>query len=152
MKIHRARLDDLHDLLELGSLMLAESVTPFPPIEPEKFRQYLVVSEQHPGTILVALARMGDGRPAGFLTAVAGDYAWSTAKRAVADLLFVHPTFRATPAARLLLACFEMWARQVGARVAIVGTTTGIEVERVGRYLQICGFPMIGSVHRKELT
>lgn len=148
--VRDATLSDLDSLIALGARMLAESVERFPPIEPEQVQKKLDMAQSMPEVFLVALAE-NKGLPIGMVTAVAGDYAFSTRRRAVSDLLFVLPERRGMIAAKMLVARFLDWSVEVGAETAIIGVSTGVSPERTGHFLELLGFDPLGMMYRRNL-
>ena len=149
IRLREADPSDLDALLDLGGQMRAESVEPFPPIEPERVAQQLELAAANPDVFLVALAEI-DGKAVGMMTAVCGDYAFSTELRAVSDLLFVTPDRRGLMAAKRLVERFLGWADGLDAKTAIMGVSTGIEPERTGRFLELMGFRPMGMTYRRD--
>lgn len=140
---------DLDALIALGSRMRSESVEPFPPIEPERVQKQLDMAVAMPDVFLVALAE-DDGLPIGMVTAVAGDYAFSSQLRAVSDLLFVLPERRGLVAAKWLVRRFLDWSDDLGAETDIIGVSTGVSPERTGRFLELMGFRPMGMTYRRD--
>ena len=64
---------------------------------------------------------------------------------------WVKQTARGSAAAVLLLNDFSSWARAKGARLVMVGQSTGINIERTTRLYEHCGFRVIGFNTVKEL-
>ena len=145
-----ATSDDLDALIALGSRMRAESIEPFPPVEPARVRKQLDIAVAMPGVFLVALAEDDDGSPVGMVTAVAGDWAFSSQLRSVSDLLFVLPERRGLVAAKRLVQRFLDWSDDLGAKTAIIGVSTGVSPERTGRFLELMGFQPMGTTYRKD--
>ncbi len=84
------------------------------------------------------------------VTAVAGDYAFSSQRRAVSDLLFVLPERRGLVAAKRLIQRFFGWSRKVGAKTAFIGVSTGVFPERTGRFFELMGFRPMGMMYRRD--
>ena len=58
---------------------------------------------------------------------------------------------RNTLAALLLLADFERWAREKGAKKVMVGQVTDVDVERTTKLFEACGFRVVGMNAVKSL-
>lgn len=149
-RVRDADEGDLGAFLALGEAMLRESVAPFPPIEPGRVAKQLELTMVNPGVLLAALAEAGT-QPIGMVTAVAGDYAFSTERRAMCDLLYVVPDRRGALAAVRLVGHFEKWAYLAGAKTAIMGISTGIHPERTGQLFERLGYSVMGTSYRKAL-
>lgn len=151
IEIRAATPDDFDALLALAQLMHAESKNPFPPVEPERLRQSLELSIAHPETFMVALAWTPKACAVGIVTACAGDYAWSTERRAIADLLFADPAHRSFLLANRALDAFETWAARSRARRTLIGNMTGLDAAAFARLLERRGYGLQGHVYAKEL-
>ena len=150
IRVRNAVVEDLPVLLGLGRHMRNESIARFPLIDAARVQKQLDMAASMPDVFLVALAE-DDGLPVGMVTAVAGDYAFSTERRAVSDLLFVVPERRGSTAAHRLVRWFNAWASGVGAETAIVGLSTGVKPASTGRFLERMGFEPLGMMYRKGL-
>ncbi len=150
ISVRSATIADIDALIDLGSRMRAESIEPFPAIEQERVQAYLDMAESRPEMFLVALAEDA-AVPIGMVTAVCGDYAFSTQRRAVSDLLFVLPERRGVMAAKQLVQWFLDWSVGVGAEKALIGVSTGVTPERTGRFLGLMGFQPMGMTYRRDL-
>jgi GNAT superfamily N-acetyltransferase len=64
---------------------------------------------------------------------------------------FVYPEARGGPAAVLLLADFEQWARVKGAVKLIIGQAVGIDVDRTKKLYQHCGYSVVGYNTMKDI-
>jgi len=151
MNVRAATLTDFDALIALGHMMHAESTNAFPAIEPERFRTHLMLAQERPDLVLIAVADTGRN-VIGMVTAVAGDYVFSRERRAVGDLLFVHPQHRRWSTARALLDRFEAWGKEVGARQALLGSTTGVDPSGFARLLGRHGYTSRGTVYAKEIA
>lgn len=149
MIVRDAGLDDLGVLLDLGRAMRAEVTTPFPLIEPERVARQLEMTVANRNIFLCGIAE--DREPVGLITAVFGDWAFSTQRRALCDMLYVRQDKRGLVAAMLMLDHLKLWAAECGARSVFVGTSTGIDPKRTGRFFEKMGFSFFGTMYRMEL-
>lgn len=149
MIVRNADGADLPALLALGQAMHAEATTRFPSIDAARVAQQLDLTLKMPGTFLCAVAE--DREPVGMVTGVAGDWAFSARKRALCDMLYVRPDRRGLAAAAMLLVHLRSWAREVGASDVFVGTSTGVDPVRTGRFFERMGFTSFGAMYRMEL-
>lgn len=150
MIVRSATATDVPALTALGLAMWTESTTAFPPIEPERIEKQLALTMAHPQSFLAALAE-DNGEAVGMVTAVAGDYAFSTERRASCDMLFVLPERRGVIAAKLLVRHFEDWAKSIGAKTAIMGISTGVHPARTGELFKRLGYDVMGITYRKAI-
>lgn len=66
-------------------------------------------------------------------------------------LLYVKPEHRGGSAAVKLLRHYEAWAREKGAKQAVLGISTEIATDRTLQFYERMGFRRIGHALRKEL-
>ncbi len=147
--VRDATPDDLWSLVSLGRKMQAESVERFPAVEADRVEKQLAMTIANPDAFLCAVA-VSDGETIGLITAVAGDYAFSTEKRTCCDLLFVAPDRRGLVAAKYLVAAFIDWSDALGAKTNIMGVSTGVHPERTGRLFELLGFAPMGMTYRRD--
>ncbi len=146
--VRNAVPDDLWSLVSLGWKMQAESIEPFPAVEADRVEKQLAMTIANPEALLCAVA-VSDGETIGMVTAVAGDYAFSTEIRTCCDLLFVVPDRRGLVAAKYLVAAFTDWSDGLGAKTNIMGVSTGVNPERTGRLFELLGFAPMGITYRR---
>ena len=149
MPVRPATQDDLDSLLMLGRAMRNESVTAFPEIEDARVALQLRLVGEHPDMFMAALAET-NGTVTGMVTAMAGDWAFSSQKRALCDMLFVLPQWRNGTTGLRLLRAFIDWKRRIGALVAFAGISTGVHPASTGRLFAHEGFVPAGTLWRME--
>ncbi len=146
--VRNATPDDLWSLVSLGRMMQTESNERFPGVEADRVEKQLVMTIANPDALLCAVA-VSEGETIGMVTAVAGDYAFSTEKRTCCDLLFVVPDRRGVIAAKRLVTAFTDWSDGLGAKTNIMGISTGVHPERTGRLFELLGFAPMGMTYRR---
>ncbi len=149
IRLRDAGPGDLDAVTVLCEAMRAEITEPFPAVERERLAQTLELAAANPDVFLFVLAETG-GKAIGMVTAVAGDYAFSSERRAVSDLLFVLPERRGGMVGKRLVERFTDWADALGAKTDIIGVSTGIEPKRTGRFLELMGFRAMGMMYRRD--
>lgn len=70
--------------------------------------------------------------------------AWDT-------LIYVHPDYRGTRAAILLLKEYRRWSIARGAKMIFMRTTTGIEPQKTGKLFEKLGFRYVGGNYLLEV-
>lgn len=150
ISVRHAIDSDYTSLLRLGVEMINEAVTPFPEIEPDRVRKSLDLTLHHPDMMMCGLAEDND-LAVGFITGMAGDHAFSSARRSASDLLYVTPTRRGAVAAKQLIKLFLEWSDDQGCGYNTMGTTTGVQPERTGLLFERMGFNPVGAVYRRDV-
>jgi GNAT superfamily N-acetyltransferase len=150
MIIRTAVNSDLPALVEMGDAMLAESRNSFPDIEPDRVAKQIGMAHDFPSMVLFSVAEIND-RLVGFVTGFAGDYTWSTKRRAACDLLFLRDESRSVAKALALLDHYKTWAKEQGALKAMAGNMTGMEPELMGRLFEMAGFTRMGATYQMEI-
>ena len=149
--------DDLPAIFELGRTMRAESVIPFPEIDENAARDTLALLDDF---YFIAVAEVANTDPAprktgneiiGMFTAQLNRYAFSQEFFAQHDIFYVHPDWRGTRAALLLVKAFESWAQECGLTRALLSVHSGLFPERTGRFYKKLGYRPMGGNFMKEL-
>ncbi len=142
MKIRPATQLDASAILALLLVMHAEAPAGvLSPVQPDKALTR-IVSAIGRGVALVAIG--DDGR---ILGSIGGEAAsdWYGEQTFLGDLwFFVHPEYRASRAAILLLRAFKSAGEAAGLRVR-VGDFNGHDVERKACFYERAGFTRVGS-------
>ena len=125
--------------------MHAECPTEWPPVDPVRFGQHIAASIARPDMILFGVAET-DGI-VGMVTAVAGDYSWSSERRAACELLYILPEHRNLRTALCLLRHFETWADILDARHRFMGDVSGIATDKLRKFYERAGYRRIGSMY-----
>lgn len=142
-EVRRANLEELHEIVELGQIMHAES---------PRFSRYPFLPERLLETLVrlhamkhacVFVAREKDDL-VGFFFGVAFPHYACDFIQASDMALFVHPEYRGSTAAIRLVREFVKWAVAMGAEPSI-GVNTGVHTERTGALLEALGGKHSGS-------
>lgn len=64
---------------------------------------------------------------------------------------YVHPDHRGSPAGLRLLQHFSEWAIEKGAREICIGLSSGINPERVGKFLERLKFESVGGLYKRRI-
>ena len=68
------------------------------------------------------------------------------------DLVWIiKPSARGGGASLMLLADFERWAKEKGAKMVMIGQSTGMDIARTTKLFQHCGYRTVGFNTVKEL-
>lgn len=147
IRIRDAGPDDLDAVVALCEQMHAETVTRFPKVERARVGRTLEASMKFPKMALFAIAE-ADGLAIGMISAVKGDYSYSTERVAASDLLFVASAYRGKLVGKRLIQHFLDWSGND--TTSMIGVSTGIAPERTGRLFELMGFRLMGQTYRKE--
>lgn len=86
----------------------------------------------------------------GSLIGMMGGYCqphWFSSEKVCCDyLIYVRPKHRGGPAAAMLVSAYKLWAKSTGAKMIMVGTTTGIRTEDATLFYDRMGFERCGIV------
>ncbi len=130
--------------------MHAESAYAFLPYDRIKVRRLIegYIHDQETQFALVAdTAGVLTGMICGYLT----DYFFCDETLACDMLLFVDREHRNTSTAARLIEAFREWAIRKGAREVVLGVSTEIRREQVGRFYQWLGFREAGAIYKQRL-
>ena len=147
IEVRFARMDDLNDLLRLGSRFKDESHYQHLVTDTEVFAgkiRTLISDEQHSSQcVLVALAPSGE--LVGFLHGVLGKMIFSDQYFASEMFFYIAPRWRGSAAALRLLIAFRQWAENRGAVEIRVHTAANAFPDRFKSMLLKLGFRSFGE-------
>lgn len=149
MRVRAAGVDDTEAVFRLGCRMHEESATDFPGVERAKVEHSLALCTQYPEVFWAAVAETG-GEVVGVSNAIIGDYAFSSQKRGLVDIIYVLPEHRGSSAAVRLLRAYRQWAEANGAARHYAGITTGIHPERTAKFMTGLGYRKVGEMFIAE--
>jgi len=136
---------DIPRLVELGRLMHDESPEfrglPFAADKAEKMLGALIDS---PLGFVKVVDRAGS--IAGGMAAAASEHWASTALVAFDIALFIEPGSRGGAAPVGLIRAYRRWAREIGARRATAGISTGVQVQQTESLYRALGLRYVGPI------
>ena len=142
MNIRHATLQDVPALLAFGELMLEEATN-----LPSQFNHK--TGEQHIkrcieyGSAWVADGH--DGVVGVFLGGIADE--WFSGQKVAFDYaLYVLPEYRSSTVGKALVQAFVDWAKGNAVDRIIVGTTTGVQIDKTVNMYQSMGFKNLGQL------
>lgn len=150
MKIERASVEDVPELVRLSSLMHAESSYSKFNFDLNKISNnfYFWVSSPE---YFVAVAKDDCGSIVGGYCGYVTEYFFGKDLIACDLGLFVEPSRRGGMTAVKLIKAFEDWAQSKGAKEVCPGTTTMVAPERTSRLYEHLGYSVVGSIFKKEV-
>lgn len=151
LSAHALTQADIPAAMELCRSMHAESAYSFLAFDDQKvlntINRYLSDSSAY----FAYLVSRGDGKKVGIMAGYLGMYMFCNAKLAIDQIFFVLPEYRGSRAALLLQREFRAWAVRQGARELSIGISTGVDVERTGRFLKRLGMTEMGANFKERL-
>lgn len=135
---------DEDEIVRLASCYVQEAAEVLPHIEFDEqvvrntvFRS-LTTAEP---TIFVA---EGKGQLLGMMVASIQGFYFMSGVFVQSDIFYVHPDYRGTRAAALLLVELKTWADQLGAKVTVGGNANKLNTDRTARLYERFGFQQAG--------
>lgn len=126
-------MEDLPAMMEIGESIRLESAVYFPPIDPEFTQEMAKLWLANPDMFCVFVAEKEDGEIVGMLTGACAPFAFSPERRASIDLFHIRKAHRSYAAARRLLDAFMEWEKHQGAKMANLGSATGVNMEPLAK-------------------
>jgi hypothetical protein len=142
---------DIPATMDLCRSMHAESAYSFLAFDDHKVTTMINRYLSDNAVYFACLASRRDGKKVGILAGYLGTYMFCNAKLAIDQIFFVLPEFRGSRAALVLQREFRAWAIRQGARELSIGISTGVDVERTGRFLKRLGMTEMGSNFKERL-
>lgn len=150
MRVREATVYDLETLIALGELMHVES----------NYRSIIFSKDKTLVTGISIIAdpmwcvRVCEGKDdevIGMFVGYVSQFPFSYDLVASDFVLYVLPEYRGSTAALRLLGAYEAWAKSKEAKIINIGTTTGVNTDKVGEFYERLGFNRVGAVYRKEV-
>jgi len=142
---------DLSLMLEYGKQFYRESARAFLAIEDteivDRVKHELEISV--PGFVKIGVHQ--DGEIAGIITGHVDRLPLSNLSILMNSFFYIHPKFRSTSAVRRLFSAFFRKASALKVDGVILGTSSQINSDRVGRLLEIMGYKKVGAVYSKRV-
>ena len=144
MHVRLVEFTDSDQIVKLSRLYVEEVAELLPHIEfsEQHVRQTVInsVLEAHP-TIYVAEHK---GRVIGMMVASIQTFYFMSGHFVQADIFYVHPDYRGTRAAALLLVELNSWADLIGAKVTLGGNANKLNTDRTARLYERFGYQQAG--------
>lgn len=151
MIVDKATKADLAPMLEMGMMMHAESSYRDKSMSADKVGTLFWAGISETGDIFLRVVRK-DGEIIGGMLGMLTPYWFSDTDLLAVDLaLFVRQDKRGAIAAKKLIDAFADWARDHGAREVSLASSTEVAPERTAKLFEACGFPQIGTIHRRGI-
>ena len=87
---------------------------------------------------------MRDSKPIAMFLGVAGSHFCSEDTYAIDQIIWVDPEYRGTGAGRVLVEKYKEWCLEMGVTLPMIGSSTGINIEKTKAFYESCGFECVG--------
>lgn len=151
LEIRRWLPSDLPQVLAFSRRLHELSRFSFLNFDEARVRRLFDVHVEQPQKRCGLIALQGS-RSLGILAGYIEHYRFCSELVAVDEIFFIDPAFSGGWAAVRLLKAFRTWAIEAGAREVHIGTATGINSERTGRFLQHLDFEPIGALYAQRCS
>jgi GNAT superfamily N-acetyltransferase len=150
MRVRPANASDLSMLMALGKEMYLESN--YTSVEFNEDKLALVGTQCLNDPVwLVTVAEHSDGEILGMFVGYISQFIFSFDLVACDFVLYVKPEYRGSSAAVRLVMEYVRWAKDKGAKIINIGTTTGVATAETVRFYEGLGFAQVGAVFRMEV-
>ena len=147
MNLRRATGNDIEAGMALGRRLHAESEFAFLPFDEAKVLGLLRHITGDPEQYCVYVVEH-EHRLIGLLIGQVMEYFFCRERLCDDLLLFVERDQRGSFAALALVRAYLDWSREKGVREARIATSTGIDIDRTGAFLEGLGFRRVGGVYK----
>lgn len=156
MNIRLATLDDIPAFVEIGRRSLEftrfRTYTYNPNRVADQLRSVIHVGQNEKGSHCLLVAEDSQGLPVGGLIGCMERHIFSDQPVATVISYVVLPEKRMGGAGMRLLVAFRKWAENRGAVELNAGVNSGVEVEKMGRFLQRLGVQKTGGNYSLPLS
>lgn len=148
MKIRPFTHDDIPQLIALGRRAHEESEYRGLVFDEDKCRALCEAAIS--SDAFIAMVAVTEETITGILLAAVADAYFSTDKTAGDLLVYVPPEHRGTRSFYMLAVAYVVQAREKGARLIFLRSSTGIETEKTESLYRRLGFKKMGGIYRME--
>lgn len=148
--VRPATASDMDSLARLGAQMHQETSYRNIPYNERNVAEYISFVIANPNSHCLLVAEE-NGNVIGFIGGYLDRYIFSDECMAFDTVFYVDQSRRGTWAAKLLIDEFVNWARKRNVWEICLGTSSGINTERVGRFYERLGFTCVGSIYKLSL-
>lgn len=142
------RIDELHKIVELISFYMEEKNESMDDLNIPAWKEMLKMAQDSDSNIYGAITER-DGRFTGLIVGLISAPWYSKAPMAYVGTLYVHPTFRGSPAAVKLIKGFEHWAKDHHIKDIRFEVDSEIMPARVYSLVERLGYRETGRIFEK---
>ena len=150
MRVRTVVVDDLNEVCKMLELFHAESAFKDIPFSAAELMMFLSSCVSKP-EIFLRLAENGNVI-CGVMLAYRAKYFFSKHAGAWEELVYVKPEFRGQSTSRRLIKAYVEWARLAGVVRVNLGTSAGINTDRVVAFYEKLGFSTVGATLSMKLN
>lgn len=152
MEVRRCeKIEDFRKMIDLGKLMHKEGYFHDLPYDERRLEQVSQHAIDNPN-MTAAFVAEHDGKLVGMIAGFISYYFFNNEKYAGDYLTYIDPSKRGSIAAARLLAAFEKWAKDNGAKEVIIGLRVSIDNERALKFFSGLGYGSIAPVLSKKVN
>ena len=149
MIVRKIREDDVAPMVEIGELM--HRVGSFSKVKYSKDKVFKTIRASIGSDRMIFFVAEDEDGYAGMMGGFITEYPISYDKYASDFLMFIKEEKRGGDTAVKLLNLFEEWAKLKGVKEIRLGSSHGVDTEKVKRFYEWQKYETIGHIFRKEL-
>lgn len=152
MIVRPIETSDIPALIHLGGMMHEESSMQMLSYSPKKvaITSYQVIESPESGRFCVVA--VDNGRIVGMMSCFVEAPCYSDDLVAWDEACYLLPEYRGSGIFLVMVGEYVKWAESVGAKVAFLTHSSGVNHERISKAYEKMGFARTGSVHRMEVS
>ena len=135
---------DLNRVMEMSRDMHAKSLFSALELNENKVLRMFMDADEGNGNPYYFRVVRDNGVAIAFMVAVAGAHFCSDDLYSIDLLIWVDVDYRGTEAGALLRDGYSAWADEIGVTLCMIGSTTGINMNRSLKFFQAGGFELVG--------
>lgn len=146
-EVHDEDFNDIVDIVSMGTRMHKESIYQNISWNSTKVLDLAARVASSPMGLLLIAYDDSDGTPVGFFGAMINEH-WASDDLVAHDFaLYVVPENRGSRLGLNMIKMYNQWANANGAKIAMLGASTGIDGDRVSKLFEHVGFNNIGGLY-----
>ena len=149
MIVREIREDDIPSMVELGGIM--HSIGSFKKVKYSEDKVFHTIRTSINSDRMVFFVAEDEDGYAGMMGGFIAEYSISFEKYASDFLMFIKKEKRGGDTALKLLNLFEDWAKSKGVKEIRLGSSHGVDTEKVKKFYEWQKYETIGHLFRKEL-
>jgi GNAT superfamily N-acetyltransferase len=149
MVVRRIKKEDITPMVEIGEIM--HGIGSFKKVKYSKDKVFETIRASMVSDSMVFFVAEDEDGYAGMMGGFISEYPISYEKYASDFLMFIKEEKRGGSTALKLLNLFEDWAKSKGVKEIRLGSSHGVDTEKVKKFYEWQRYETIGHLFRKEL-
>ena len=149
MIVRKIKEEDITSMVELGEIM--HSIGSFKKVKYSEDKVFRTIKTSIKSDRMVFFIAKDEDGYAGMMGGFIAEYSISYEKYASDFLMFIKKEKRGGDTALKLLNLFEDWAKSKGVKEIRLGSSHGVDTEKVKKFYEWQKYETIGHLFRKEL-